>query len=331
MRSEAEATLIPGLAAALNPLWFQRYRLRLTPTRPLVLTLFGRGSTLRGGFALAFRRLVCHDLSLVCRQCPLFATCPYPEVFEPCPPRRSDRLSTFQDLPRPFVIDPPRDPRTTFEPGQALEFGLTVVGQPTRHLPLFVGAVQSLADSGLGRGRASFTVEEVVALGPSGERVSVYRQGAVALAGAPTVRARDLVRPGDELRSDLTLRFVTATDLRDGGQPVVRAAFGPLIRRLRDRVSALAAFFGDGPLQMDFKAVGTQADSVRVAEDRTRHVDVLRRSGRTGQRHDVGGVVGEARFEGDAIGRLTALVRVGEALHVGKHAAFGNGWIEVIA
>ena len=58
-------------------------------------------------------------------------------------------------------------------------------------------------------------------------------------------------------------------------------------------------------------------------------MEVNRRSSRTGQRHDVGGLIGEAEYEGQGIGKLMALVRVGELIHVGKHAAFGNGRMEV--
>lgn len=42
-----------GLTAALAPLWFVRYRIRIVPRAPLAL-----------------RRLVCHDLNLACRACP---------------------------------------------------------------------------------------------------------------------------------------------------------------------------------------------------------------------------------------------------------------------
>ena len=41
-------------------------------------------------------------------------------------------------------------------------------------------------------------------------------------------------------------------------------------------------------------------------------------------------VVGEARYEGEAIGALMALLRWGEVLHVGRHAAFGNGKIAIV-
>lgn len=144
----------------------------------------------------------------------------------------------------------------------------------------------------------------------------------------PAVRGSDLVRE-DDGRDTLTLRFLTPVDLRDCGREVTRPEFGPLVRRLRDRAAALSAFFGDGPIEADFKGISAAAETVELAEDRTRRLAIDRRSARTGQRHDIGGLVGEARYEGKAIRSLMPLIRLGELIHVGKHAAFGNGRFEV--
>lgn len=322
-------TVSPCPAEALAPLWCSRYVVRLMPLAPMALPAFGRGGILRGAFGLAFRGLVCHDLALDCRRCPIQPSCPYPAVFEPSPPPGSERLSTFQDLPRPFVVDPPRNPKATFERGERVEFGLTVVGRATHHLPYFVAAIQSLADSGLGPRRARFVLEELLVRGASGER-TVYRGGdtRVSVQESP-IRAADILQAGDEARDAVTLRFHTPTELKDGGRVIARPGFGPLMRRLRDRASALAAFFGDAPLEMDFRGVGDLAESVRLADDRTRCIEVSRQSQKTGQRHDVGGFVGDASFQGAAIGPLMPLLRLGEVLHVGRHAAFGNGWFEI--
>jgi CRISPR-associated endoribonuclease Cas6 len=319
-----------SMAADLAPLWFVRYRLRLVPRAPLVLPVHGRGAILRGAFGITLRGLVCHDLTLECRACPVRAQCPYPDTFEPAPPEGGDRLSNFSDIPRPFVFDPPTDERAEFRPGETVEFGLTAVGRASRLVPYFVTAFRKLADDGIGPRRARFDLVEVVALGLAGP-TSIYKntEPLVRIA-APTLRASDLVRPNDASRTRLTLRFATPVDLRDRGAPVETPELGPLVRRLRDRASSLAVFFGDGPLELDFKGVSALADAVRLVENRTRVVTVNRRSSKTGQRHDVGGFVGQATYEGEAIGRLMPLLRVGEVVHVGKHAAFGNGGMEVV-
>lgn len=322
----------PALRDALGPLWAVRYRLRLRPRTPLALPLFGRGAILRGGFGHAFRRLVCHDLALVCRACPLQPSCPYPDVFESSPPPGSERLRTFSDIPRPFAFDPPDDGRTLYRVGDELVFGLTVVGRANVHLPYFVAAFRNLADTGLGPRRARFDLEAVEALAADGTAHRVYTRGCAGLGvAAPVVRAADLEQPGDAARSSLTLSFATPTEIKERETALPRPTLGPLLRRLRDRAAALAAFFGDAPLELDFKGLGAAADAVRLVEDRTRRVEVRRQSSRSGARHDIGGFIGTARYEGAALGALMPLLRLGELIHVGKHAAFGNGRMEIAA
>jgi hypothetical protein len=317
-------------AHALAPLWFVRYRIRIVPRAPLLLPPLRSGTILRGAFGLALRRLVCHDLDLACRACPLESTCPYPFTFEPRPPPGADRLSTFQDIPRPFVFEVPSV--TDFPAGQPINFGLCAVGRAARLVPYFVSAFRNLSDEGIGPRRTRFDLVEVAALDAQARHVTVY-QAATPLVSltAPTLRPADLMKDGDGARTALTLRFATPLDLKDQGVPVGVPEFAPLIRRLRDRANALSTFFADGPLALDFKGVSAMAETVKLVRNDTKLLEVNRRSSRTGQRHDVGGLVGEAEYEGEAIGKLMPLVRLGEVVHAGKHAAFGNGGMEVRA
>ena len=318
-------------AEALSALWFVRYHITLVPRSALVLPVHSRGSMIRGAFGMALRRLACHDLDLSCRTCPLETGCAYPQTFEPRPPTNADRLSNLQDAPRPFVFDPPASGNAdAFPAGQPVTFGLTAIGRAARLVPYFVSAFRNLADEGLGPRRARFDLQEVAALDAAGTRTSIYQNTTpLVRLTAPTLRAADLVRPGDATRTSLALRFSTPLDLKDQGVPVGIPAFAPVIRRLRDRANALSTFFADGPLTLDFKGISAVAETVKLVRNATSLIEVNRRSSRTGQRHDVGGLIGEAEYEGEGIGRLMALVRIGEVVHVGKHAAFGNGRMEV--
>src|SRR5437867_6620942 len=141
---------VAPMAVALAPLWFVRYCMRLVPRQPLVLPLYGRGAILRGAFGITLRGLVCHDMTLECRACPLCPQCPYPAAFEPAPPDGGDRLSNFSDIPRPFILDPPVETRTEFRPSEIVEFGLTAVGRATRCAPYLVTRFRKLAHQGIG-------------------------------------------------------------------------------------------------------------------------------------------------------------------------------------
>jgi hypothetical protein len=113
--------------------------------------------------------------------------------------------------------------------------------------------------------------------------------------------------------------------LRADGQVIRRPEFHHVFKRLRDRINALSTFFGDGPLEVDFRGLGERAEKVRTVSSKIEWVDRFRTSSKTHQRHELSGFVGEATYEGNLMEFLPWLA-LGELLHLGKHAAWGNGW-----
>lgn len=313
-------------AEPLDRLAMHRHSVRLLAAERVVVPRTRLPNMLRGTFEMAFRRLVCHDTSLDCRECPLRGTCPYPGLFRPSPPPESDRLSKQQDLPRPFVFEPPPSGHDVLEPGAPLDVGLTTFGSAQGSLPYLVVALQSLGDQGLGRTRGRLKLDRVSAETPAGTAEVFTAGDATVRTRTPPLRLTNLLRPGDERATRLRVRFLTPTTLKRDGHLVERPTFGDLARRIRDRVSSLASFFGDGPLDIDFAGLAQAADDVRTIECRTRWEHRTRRSSRTGASHETSGFTGEAVYEGD-LGPLMPLVRMGEVVHVGKYAVWGNGWI----
>jgi len=157
---------------------FLPVRLRIVPRQVLKLPAVNKCNTLRGAFGTAFRRLVCIPQCREVRVCPLGQTCPYQIIFEPAPPSGADRLSKNQDIPRPFVFRPPLDvppdvspgvapgfspalaalkggaTKTSYEPGEAFDFTLTLLGKAVDFLPYFILAFREVAREGTGLNRA---------------------------------------------------------------------------------------------------------------------------------------------------------------------------------
>jgi len=117
--------------------------------------------------------------------------------------------------------------------------------------------------------------------------------------------------------------------LKADGVQARRPAFGPIAKRLRDRINALSYFYCGNGLDIDFKAFGEQAEGIKMVTDSTRWVESSRYSRRREVTHDLSGFVGEVSFEGD-LGMFLQYLKLGEYLHVGKNAVFGNGWYEII-
>ena len=127
----------------------------------------------------------------------------------------------------------------------------------------------------------------------------------------------------------MTLRFLTPTMLKADGVQARRPAFGPIAKRLRDRINALSYFYCGEGLDIDFKAFGEEAERIKMVADSTRWVESARYSRRRDVTHDLSGFVGEVSFEGD-LAPFISYLKLGEYVHVGKNAVFGNGWYQII-
>src|SRR5437868_13594220 len=117
-----------------------RYRFVLQARTSLGLNAFA-GATLRGGFGHVFKRTVCIWPPGECPRCLLKNTCSYPYIFETAPPPGATKLRSLDQIPRPFVIEPPEENAPAalltaaqppghrlYAPGDDLEFRLVLVG-----------------------------------------------------------------------------------------------------------------------------------------------------------------------------------------------------------
>ncbi len=140
-----------------------RYRLTLEALEPLHLPPF-KGSALRGGFGHTFKRLACAEPWPCGQRCERGNACPYGYIFETSPPADSEALRTIREVARPFVIQPPHDPRTEIPAGERLTFGLVLIGQGINYLPYFIAAFHELGKIGLGRTRGKYRLLAVDAV-----------------------------------------------------------------------------------------------------------------------------------------------------------------------
>lgn len=307
---------------------YHRYEVRLIAEESVILRPERLPNMLRGTFEMAFRCLVCHDVDLSCGECLLRPRCPYPPTFRPTPPAGAARLSKQSDLPRPFVFEPPLHTASEILPGQQLEFGLTLFGGTNAYLPYFVVALRELAAKGLGPKRGKLLLDSIDCLTPAGKEPVYARVDNTLRPLDCPFRLQDLVRQGDQDPSSVRIEFLSPTTLKRDGELVSRPSFSDVVRRLRDRLSTIAAFFGDAPLEIDFRQLGESADAIRTVEINTEWRRRTRRSSRTGDVHETSGFTGYAVYAGD-LGPFMPLLRCGELMHVGKYSVWGNGRMRV--
>lgn len=296
------------------------YRVVLTAISKIVMPPYA-GSTLRGGFGHAFRKMVCTQGPIDCKDCTLKAVCPYPYIFETAPFEGAQKLRTYGDVPRPFVIDP-LDTRGEYRRGQSFAFNLTLVGRAIDYLPYFLVSFRELGEIGIGKGRGRFQLSQVL----TDDSEPIYDSETQMVHNRNNALSfNDIQRRTESFSTDaLTVRLLTPTRITHEGQLTDKLPFHLFWRRLIGRISALAYFHCGESLDLDFKGLIAQAETVETVESSLRWKDWTRYSSRQDRKMQLGGLVGSVTYAGD-LAVFLPFVALGKFLHVGKNATFGLG------
>jgi hypothetical protein len=224
-----------------------------------------------------------------------------PELFAPA---NVGGPSGLADPPRCFVFRAHHLDGRTIPAADYFHFDVHLFDTSVGREQEFGQAVKAMAAAGLGPGRVPLTLVD-----RSSE-----------LLAFPLVSAAPLSR--------LRLLFLTPTELKAHGEPVSQPSFGPLFARIRDRVATLRSLYGEGPLDLDFRLLAEVAEQIQMTRCDIRHENVERRSSRSGQRHPLGGFVGEAVYEGD-LAPFLGWLRAAEFCGVGRQTVWGKGVVQI--
>jgi len=317
--------------------------------KDIILLPSFKGSTLRGGFGNAFRRVVCALRKEDCSDCILKEKCVYSYVFETPPPSDTKIMTKYTNAPHPFVIEPPLESTRVYTTGEEIRFNLILIGKAIDYLPYFVYTFDELGKMGIGKDRGKYLLNKVSVRpscspplrgGDEGAGELIYDFKTKTLKSfKPSVLNLEFARlnPGEaaplaSLNPEseiLNLSFITPTRLMYDSHFVFDLEFHILIRQLLRRVSLLGYFHcGVDPAEIDFQGIIRKAEDVQVKKRAFRWYDWERYSARQDTRMKMGGFVGDVTFEGD-IAPFMPLIKAGEVLHVGKGTGFGLGKYEI--
>ncbi len=305
---------------------FLKVRFILVPVEPIILPPY-KGSTLRGAFGHAFRKVVCIVKDKDCVDCLLRSRCAYSYIFETPTPEGTSRMKKYPYVPHPFVITPPLQDKRVYKPEEELSFSLTLIGRAAEYLPYFIYTFEELGRRGIGKGKGRYRLLRV----EDGKERVIYQAEDKGLRGDYTSLSwLQILRMKGELGpQELTLRFLTPTRLKFNGRFTSQLEFHILIRNLLRRISLLAYFHCGIELDLDFREIIDGAKSVEKRDDRLRWYDWERYSRRQDVRLKMGGIVGEVSFVGE-LGEFLPFLLLGEQIHVGKGTSFGLGKYEIV-
>lgn len=264
-----------------------------------------KGSTLRGGFGKAFQQVVCAQRDKDCHHCLLQNNCAYSYIFETAPPPGGQILRKYENIPRPFILEPPLEAKTNYQPGEKLAFQLVLIGKAINYLPYFIVIFRELGQTGIGKGRRKYRLDAVKAVNlRTGEKNVIYSRE------IETVINVDVTISGNEPAGissisyledgpvDLKMRFITMTRLKFAQNYTTVPEFHIIIRNLLRRLSSISYFHHDTELELDFRGLIQRAGEVNLVDRQTRWEDWERYSSRQDARMNLGGIVGEAVYRG---------------------------------
>ena len=327
-----------------------------------------KGSTFRGAFGHAFKKVVCvrpvrksrealnpaetilkSELGVgqrsiisdgvnrerICGSCLLKGKCVYSYIFETPPPSDTSKMRKYPFAPHPFVITPPLEEKRTYREGDTLCFELTLIGKSIDFLPYFIYTFDELGKMGIGKGKGKYQLEEVRAIQvgersktKDGEAILIYSGKDKTLRNTFGVLKLDDLGSFDLSPSTLHLNFLTPTRLKFDGNLSPKPEFHILFRNLLRRISLIFYFHCGEELVLDFKGLIERSREVKVQKEKLSWFDWERYSNRQDTKMKMGGFTGSVTFEGD-FGPFIQFLLLGEQIHVGKGTSFGLGKYEI--
>ena len=220
------------MESPLSHFRFAQFQFSLKALSCISLPLY-KGSTFRGAFGHAFKKVVCvHPVrksrealspaetipksdpaigqrgiisngvnrQRVCGTCLLKEKCVYSYVFETPPPSDTSKVRKYPYAPHPFIITPPLEEKRDYRKEDTLCFELTLIGRSIDYLPYFIYTFDELGRIGIGKGKGKYQLEQVKgrSLKEKGKDETVIYSGKEKTLNSPS--------PNIEASSDLTGR-----------------------------------------------------------------------------------------------------------------------------
>jgi len=285
-----------------------------------------KGSTFRGAFGGALKRVVCAVRERDCRSCLLAARCLYARTFELTEKSDGDK-SRVAAPPHPYVIEPPLSTETVFHAGGGFNFSLILFGLVNESLPYFIYAFEMMGGTGIGKRingkRPGFRLERVLCAGET-----IYEGEDRKLAMPSSLKSLAVREPDEpEAVGTIDLRLLTPLRLKSGNSLAAEIPFHILVRAMLRRVSSLFTAYGDGEPPLDYRGLVAAAQGVETVKSSLRWHDWERWSNRQEQTMLMGGLLGSIAYEG-IIGPFLPLLELSRELHLGKQTAFGLGKVD---
>lgn len=242
--------------------------------------------------------------------------------------------------PPAYVLWDNQDRRRQLAANDPFHFELVLIGQAAiRQLPAFIAAFMAAAEQGIGLERLRVKLQRVdLLVGSDSQARPLMING--AWQGDPaqdvTLGYDDGQRWTEQLTASLAapvtrlrIHFLSPTKIEAKGEQVREPQFSPLARAIVRRLRILSQVHGAGEWpQSEYGPLLDLADQVQLEHHETTWISMSRHSERGEM--PLEGFVGQAWYASPVDLRpLLPALWLGQWVHVGKAAVWGNGRYEI--
>jgi len=283
-----------------------------------------KGSTFRGAFGGALKKVVCAVRHKECPSCLLAKRCVYAATFE-AEARGSDPRGLMAVRPHPYVIEPPLTPRTRFAGGDSFDFSLLLFGDANQNLPYFIYAFEQMGEGGVGKKIGDTRARlRVTGVRTGGTDIFDVARRSLEPVAAPALSLP--APPTGEETLAVAVALETPLRLKQENRLQASLPFHILVRAMLRRISSLYAAYGDGEPPLDYRGLVARAAEVETVSSRLRWHDWERYSHRQDQAMLMGGMLGTVTYRG-RLAEYLPLLDLCREFHIGKQTSFGLGKI----
>lgn len=333
---------------------------RLQAQESVVLPPF-LGSTLRGAFGTALKKVFCFVPHGECTRCWFFEACPYQYIFESpnlIPKEESHKLLGGQkEVPQPFIIIPPTPVKKSDKPknwsqkrlanfnedyqenlfsrGETLEFSILLIGKATVYWAKVLVAVRLLAENGLGESRVPFVLTEAFAHDANGQtlkifsvenpRIRISQISAISLVWLVELQLSILKNKQTVFGESLKIEFQTPTRVRIADQINSEITAFDLLKKITERLEFLAFLHAPILQKIDYRPMLKNAEGISSRPNAIKKYlyEQFSNSKNGKTRREV--VLGEIVLQNDLPTEFLPFLVAGEIINVGSNTSYGFG------
>lgn len=309
----------------MHTIKYQKFDFTLRPLQEIVLPAY-KGSTFRGVFGNAFKKIVCALKLKECKECMLKNQCIYSYVFETPLPKNLQEYKRYSDIPRPFIMEPPLDRKYIYGNDDDIKFSLVLVGKACNYLPYFILAFKEAGQIGIGKGRGKYSLKSVEC-----GNTKVYSDDNELLNKIePEIITIDKNQNNIKVE-EVKIKFLTPTRIKTRGMLTIDIDFALFARELSKRIGLLGFFHNEWEsdnLTDNLAEFIQNCKSIETVDAKLKWIDWERYSAKQNTRMTLGGFTGEIKFLGE-LDKFMKIIKAGEILHLGKGTTFGLGKYEI--